>query len=239
MESSEPAQVGTADAEPARGEPPRSLPRGRHKLDAGVVAASQRARLVEAIVEACAQKGYAAVTVADVVGRAGVSRKTFYEQFENKEDCFLAAYDDGVAWLQREIAAAVSAGRSWQERLRAACETYIESLASCPAFARFFLVEAVAAGGRIHERRDAAFDVFIELYRELHSQARKQWPQIPPVERDILVALIGSIAELSRTTVNSGGPDALRDITDTLVKISWTFLRGLESPPGVADRPPV
>ena len=75
---------------------PSRLPSGRHGLTRDVVVASQRTRLVDAMAQIVAEKGYPATTVADVVERAGVSRRTFYEQFADKEACFLAAYDAGL-----------------------------------------------------------------------------------------------------------------------------------------------
>src|SRR6516164_1797887 len=72
------------------------LPRGRHAAPRPVVREVQRVRMLAAMVQAVAEKGYARVAVTDVVERAGVSRKTFYEQFANKDDCFLAAYDATV-----------------------------------------------------------------------------------------------------------------------------------------------
>src|SRR5438270_860325 len=79
------------------------LPRGRHAAPRAVVRETQRARMLEAMVQAVAEKGYAHVAVADVIERAGVSRKTYYEQFANKEGCFLAAYDAGVDALLHAI----------------------------------------------------------------------------------------------------------------------------------------
>src|SRR4051794_32391335 len=87
-------------------EVPRSLPRGPHGLAREVVAASQRGRLIDAIAHVVAEKGYARTTVADVIERAGVSRKTFYEHFRDKETCFLAAYDTGVEVLLATMRAA-------------------------------------------------------------------------------------------------------------------------------------
>jgi AcrR family transcriptional regulator len=72
---------------------PRKLPRGTHGLDPSLVAASQRTRLLEATGRAVADKGYAATTIEDIVRGAGVSKKTFYEHFSDKLDCFLAAYE--------------------------------------------------------------------------------------------------------------------------------------------------
>ena len=71
----------------------RRLPRGAHGLDPGVVAASQRTRLLEAVGRAVAERGYAAATIDDIVRGAGVSKKTFYEHFRDKEGCFVAAYE--------------------------------------------------------------------------------------------------------------------------------------------------
>jgi AcrR family transcriptional regulator len=78
---------------------PRVLPRGPHRLAREVVDASQRGRLLDAMAHAVAEKGFGAVSVADVIARAGVSRKTFYVYFRDKLDCFLAAYDVGVEVL--------------------------------------------------------------------------------------------------------------------------------------------
>src|SRR5262249_28796564 len=82
------------------------LPAGRHKLPREFVVRSQRDRLLDAMAQACAAEGYGRATVAAVIARAGVSRKTFYEQFSDREDCFLAAYDAIVSqFIERVIAA--------------------------------------------------------------------------------------------------------------------------------------
>src|SRR4051812_4425661 len=87
-------------------------------------AADQRARLLDAITRVVVRKGYARATVADVVEVAGVSRRTFYEQFADKEACFLAAYEAAGAAVVADIAAAVEqlGGARWQERLHCALE---------------------------------------------------------------------------------------------------------------------
>src|SRR5213080_4602099 len=84
----------------------RPLPRGPHGLERDVVLASQRGRMLGAMADAVASKSYAATTVADVVAGAGVSRKTFYEHFRDKEECFLAAFDAGVGLVLEAITAA-------------------------------------------------------------------------------------------------------------------------------------
>src|SRR6476659_5078578 len=103
--------------------PIRPLPRGPHSLSRDEVVASQRGRMIEAMAETVAEKGYAATTVADVVARAGVSRKTFYEHFADREECFLAAYDAAVDALFARVAERVATGApegdDWQGRVRA------------------------------------------------------------------------------------------------------------------------
>src|SRR4051794_17675081 len=136
-------------------DPPRVLPRGRHRIGREVVLASQRGRLIEGIVAAVAEKGNAAATVGDVVGRAGVSRKTFYEHFTDKLECFLAAYDAGVEVLLANMQAAWEGPGSFAERQQAAVDAFLRTLVAAPDFARTFLIEALAAGPAALERRAA------------------------------------------------------------------------------------
>ena len=88
----------TPDTAPAR------LPRGRHGLSREEVVESQRGRLLRAMADAVADKGYAETSVAEVIARAGVSRETFYEQFSSKEDCFHDTFDAAGAILLGRIA---------------------------------------------------------------------------------------------------------------------------------------
>src|SRR5262249_53431209 len=131
------------------------LPRGRHAAPRPVVREVQRARMLDAMVHAVAEKGYARVVVADVIERAGVSRKTFYEQFSNKEDCFLAAYDAGGASLAAGMAEGLAPpAPDWLAGAGRAVEAYLDQMAASPAFARAFLIEALGAGPAALERRD-------------------------------------------------------------------------------------
>ncbi|MEJ7893244.1 MAG: helix-turn-helix domain-containing protein [Solirubrobacteraceae bacterium] len=134
----------------------RPLPRGPHRLAREEVLASQHGRMVDAIAEVVALRGYNAATVADVVERAGVSRKTFYEHFRDKEDCFLAAYETGVEILMATMRAA---GDDHRSRIGA----YLATLAAEPAFARTFVIEVGAAGPRALERRQAVHEAFAAL----------------------------------------------------------------------------
>src|SRR5215212_8995752 len=129
-------------------------------------AGAQRARLLEGMTQAVADKGYADATVADVVRAARVSRGTFYAQFGSKEECFLEAYRHGVEVLEGRIDAAVrDAGGDWRAQLRAGLRAFLDCLAAEPAFARTWLLEIHAAGPSAQVARDATLRRFAERYR--------------------------------------------------------------------------
>src|SRR3954468_10019138 len=180
------------------GAAPRPLPRGPHNLARGDVLASQRVRMLEAMAETVAAKGYGATTVGDVVGGAGVSRKTFYEHFRDKEECFLAAFDAGVDTLLEAITAARPQPEddTWLGLMRARVRAYLETLASQPAFARTFLIEVFAAGPHALDRRAEVLRRFAQLFRDLHDEARRQFPEVQPVPERIYVAAVGGVNEL-------------------------------------------
>jgi AcrR family transcriptional regulator len=136
------------------------LPHGRHGLSREQVAESQRRRILRAMAEAVAERGYAATPVAEVLRRAGVSRETFYEQFANKEECFLAAYEAGVGIVLEATGVAASADREREGVLDAVLHSYLTTLASDPAIARTFMVEVYAGGEAALARRAEVQDRF-------------------------------------------------------------------------------
>jgi AcrR family transcriptional regulator len=113
-----------------------------------------------------AEKGYAATTVADLTKRAGISRTTFYELFEDKEACFLAAYDNAVDVLVRRISVAYEAQERWPDRARAGLATLLEALAADPAQARLALVDVSAAGPAAQRRFRAAVQRLTPFFDE-------------------------------------------------------------------------
>lgn len=141
-------------------------PRGRHGLPREVVVRSQRERLLEATIRVVAAKGYRATTVGDLTREAGVSRTTFYELFEDKEACFLAAYDNAVDVLMRRIVAAYEAEERWPNRARAGLAALLEALAAEPALGRLALVDIGAAGPAAQRRFRAAVQRLTPLFEE-------------------------------------------------------------------------
>ena len=113
-----------------------------------------------------AEKGYAATTVTDLTKEAGISRTTFYELFEDKEACFLAAYDRTVDVLVRRISAAYESEERWPDRARAGLRTLLELLAAEPAQAQLALVDIASAGPAAQRRFRAAVQRLTPFFDE-------------------------------------------------------------------------
>jgi AcrR family transcriptional regulator len=141
-------------------------PRGRHRLPPEVVARSQRERLLEAAVRVVAEKGYGAMTIGDLTKEAGVSRTTFYELYEDKEACFLAAYDNAVETLVRRVMKAYESKQGWPDRAAAGLAALLETLAQEPDLARLSLVDIGHAGPAAQRRYRAAIQRLIPLFDE-------------------------------------------------------------------------
>jgi AcrR family transcriptional regulator len=131
-----------------------------------VVSRSQRDRLLEAAVRVVAAKGYAAMTIGDLTREAGVSRTTFYELFDDKEACFLTAYDNAVEMLVRRVVAAYESAQSWPERAAAGLAALLAVLADEPALARLSLVDIGNAGPVAQRRYRAALQRLTPLFDE-------------------------------------------------------------------------
>jgi AcrR family transcriptional regulator len=204
----------------------RPLPRGPHRLAREVILASQRGRMLEAMAESVAGKGFASTTVADVVGRAGVSRKTFYEHFTDKEDCFLAAYDACVDILMTQVIDAREGIEDWGEAMRASLRGYLEVMAAEPALARTFFVEVLAAGPRALERRAEVHARFAELSRNLHEQMRRAHPELPRLPEPVFHAMVGAINELVFEYVRAGRTAELPELEDPILYLQVAVFAG-------------
>jgi len=205
------------------------LPRGRNAARREVVYASQRGRMLTAMVEAVAEKSYAHVAVADVIARAGVSRKTFYEQFADKEDCFLAAYDAGVDALVAAIDRAVA---GLEPNRLAAIETgvhvYLETLAANPAFAYTFHIEVLGAGQKALARRAAVHERFAAQLAAAHVGLRADLPEIRDVPAHTFPAAVGAVTELVTAHLIERGAESLPELGEAIADIEFALLIGRE-----------
>jgi AcrR family transcriptional regulator len=205
------------------------LPRGRSRLPAPAVLASQRARLLRAAIAAVASSGYATVTIADIVRQARVSRAAFYAHFSGKEDCFLAATRQGGQLLVGRVltaARAVPPHAPDEDVLRAGCRAFLRFLTDEPAFARVFYIDMPAAGPDAVERLHAANEQFAQINRAWHDRARDHHPEWPAVPADACLALAGATVELVRGMVSAGRTSSLPELEDTLVSLHLAVLAG-------------
>jgi AcrR family transcriptional regulator len=219
------ASQGGSLARTHEGKP--GLPRGRSRLPARTVQASQRDRLLRAVIAEAAESGYPAVTVAGIVRRAKVSRAAFYVHFTDKEDCFLAATHEGGQLLAARVLGATRAlprDAPDEETLRAACRAFLGFLADEPAFARVFHVDMPAAGPRAVERLDAAGRQFAEMTASWHTRARTRHPDWPAVPGEAYLALAGATAELVRSAVRAAQTHALPELEDIMVALHLAVL---------------
>ena len=191
---------------------------------------SQRNRINQAMIEVVAERGYPETRVVDVIGVAGVSRKTFYELFDSKEDCFLAAYDVLLGNLLEEAGNAFEgkSGAPWAERIGDALKALLEHLAAHPDEARFAIVEVLAAGPKALARRDAALRQFTGFLEAGRSESSVELPGI------ISLSIAGGINELLYSEILHGAvarlPSRLPDL------MFWVTLPFLGAEGAAAER---
>jgi AcrR family transcriptional regulator len=189
-----------------------------------------RARIFEAMARAVSERGYASTSVADVVSAGRISRRTFYEHFQDKEHCFLETYRTGCENGLAQIDAAVRSLEEpdWRTRLWVSLETYLEILAAEPHFARVLLIDVLGAGPQALEMRERVLGTYVEQYRGLRERARAEDPALPDVPDEFLRGLVGGIAELVQQCLldSSAGEvaDRLRKLTPTLVSFATAVL---------------
>ena len=190
------------------------------------MAGSQRVRLLDAVARVVADQGYGAATVADVIALAGVSRRTFYEHFPGLEDCFLAAYEDGMRGLFAAIRSAlVGVPRDdFALRTRVAIDAYLAAMASLPAAAWSFTVEVLGAGRRALEQRDWVMAQWVEQWRAFHQLRQRALPGLADVSGAQLLALVGGMEELVRDQLRRHGAASLPQIRKALCAFAASAL---------------
>lgn len=191
------------------------LPRGPHKLPRERVLASQRERILAAMLDRVAEKGYAATTVSDVVAMARVSRNAFYGLFRDKEDCYLAACDETWRVLQGSLYALASEG-SWVDTVREGIRVYLEFWQDQPRFAYAYLIELPVAGRRAQEQRDRAHADATRMWEALAALARRQHPELPPLPALTARVMAAGITEVVAQEIRAGRVDRLVDLEPEL-----------------------
>ncbi len=208
------------------GQPTYARPDGSPAPEPGSIRAStkatQRDRLVEAMIGLCAESGYTAVSVAQVSSRAGVSSATFYQQFEDKEDCLLAAYRAAVLRVFGEIPIELPNG-DWSGSARMVLEMILSGLERDPNAGRVLFVEALAGGGRLRAARERVLEVFERAAdQNLDGTTGASTVDIP------VTALVGAVRSIVSRYLRVHAEDRLPTLVDDLL----TWIASYEVPGG-------
>jgi AcrR family transcriptional regulator len=200
------------------------LPAGPGALAEPLVADSQRERILVAMAESCATRGFNGTTIADICKPAGVSRATFYELFKDKEDCFHAAMEVSLAEAMGRIVAVYSPDKPWATMVRDAAAAFLDLLASRPAFARMALVEAPASSER-------AYQLYASGKRVLQSLLDRG--RDDPVEEEAIPSSAGRAAlagaeSLIVGQILAGNAERLRELLPDIVYITTVPYLGQE-----------
>jgi AcrR family transcriptional regulator len=184
------------------------LPAGRHGFSREQVAHNQRERLIAGLATAVAEHGYNAVTITHITKAASVSRRVFYENFDGKEQCFLAAFDVVAEHVRELVAEAVAAAPDWPHQAVAAAREVLAFLASEPDLARLCLVESQSAGPEIAKRfHDAVRELVPPLERGRGERTSER--SLPPNTED---STIGALVSLGSRKVAAGEAARLEDL---------------------------
>ena len=184
------------------------LPAGRHGFTPEQVAHNQRERLIAGLAAAVAEKGYRAVTITDITKQARVSRRVFYANFEGKEECFLAAFEVVVGYIQELAAEASAPSDDWPTRAVAAARAVLRFFAAEPDLARLCLVESQAAGPAVAARFHGAVHGAVP-YLEQGRAERPEAHNLPPTTED---STLGALVLLASRKVAAGEAEQLEDV---------------------------
>lgn len=208
------------------------LPPGRHSVPAEEVARQQRLRLMAGMLDAVGEQGYVATSVADVLSRAGVSRRTFYEHFADKEACFLQAFDHVAGVCRDAVRASFTGHTRWRDALRAGLDVFLRTAAANPRVARACLVEILAVGHEGVRHRDTAMEPFQRFFET----GRNEAPEGVVIPDTVTETLVGGIVETVSTRVMRDEAERLPELLDSLVYWSLVpFVGPVEAMGDAAD----
>ncbi|HEX7244743.1 MAG TPA: TetR/AcrR family transcriptional regulator [Solirubrobacterales bacterium] len=218
--SSSPKSGGTATS--AEEYPPElsRLPPGRHGLPREFVVHNQRERLVAGLAEAIAENGYSGTTIAHITKHAAVSRRTFYEHFSSKDECFVAAYDTVMNELQERVTKGFEEAKDWPHAVRDGIAAMLEFLAAEPHLARLCMVEALVAGPVVVERYDAAIQSFVPYFQSgREGRPPEVLARLSPTTEE---ALVGGMVSLISRRIIAGKTEQLEELLPDLVEFTLT-----------------
>jgi AcrR family transcriptional regulator len=211
---------------------PRRLPRGRHALAPEQVLADQRARLLAAVPGVVAEHGYEAMSVADIVKRAAVSRNAFYKNFADKQECFAIAHEAGHERLLEFLKAPCKRGETVAERVENSLTAALEALSSDPDMARLLFVEAPSSAG---EEIALRYHRWLERYGALLRTVSPEGDSPAGAMAEMDQVIVGGIASRIASEVLKGGAAELTALKAPLVEYVLTFYGPSQPDPQAAE----
>jgi AcrR family transcriptional regulator len=208
------------------------LPPGRHGLPREFVAHNQRERLIAGLAEAIDENGYTGTTIAHITRHAAVSRRTFYEHFSSKDECFVAAYDTVMAELRERVAKAFEEEDDWPHAVKSGIGAMLHFLAAEPHLARLSMVEAVVAGPVMVERYDSAIQSFVPYFQSgREGRSPEVLARLNPTTEE---ALVGGMMSLISRRIIAGKTTELESLLPDLTEFTLTPYLGSEEAAAVA-----
>jgi AcrR family transcriptional regulator len=202
----------------------RPLP-GQEPLPREFISRHQQARIVAALARETAEKGYRAVTVADIVKRAKVSRKTFYENFASKEKCFLAAQEEAMATALERVVTASGTFKDWPQQVRAGLTAFLDYVAEEPTLARTCLVEALSAGPAAVKYHEESQQAFVSLFR----LGRNVSPETAELPDALEEATVGGVFWIVYQRLASGAEGEITSMLSELIEFTLVPYLGVET----------
>jgi AcrR family transcriptional regulator len=194
------------------------------------IAQHQRARIVAALAQETAEKGYRAVTVAHIVKRAGIARNTFYENFSSKEDCFLATQEFAMSAALERVVATAGEIDDWPQRVRAGLTAFLTYVGEEPALARTCMVEALSAGPASVRYYEESQQAFVSLFR-LGRDVSPHGGELPETLEE---ALIGGVFWIVYQRLTGPNPGQIGALLPELTEFILTPYLGADEASAVA-----
>jgi len=206
--------VGSATAAAAAGNPAVA--------DPVPVAAPFRLRLLDGLAASIGERGYRASTVADIVRNARTSKRTFYDQFASKEECFLELLRTDIEKLGQYIADAVEPEADWHHQIRQAVEAYVGHIESRPAVTLSWIRELPSLGAVARPVQRRGLQLLTTLLIDLSANPGFRRADLPPLTPPLAVILLGGLRELTALAVEDGR--SIREIVEPAVDASIALL---------------
>ncbi|SOD71017.1 TetR family transcriptional regulator [Jatrophihabitans sp. GAS493] len=202
----------------ATGFGPASRPRSTGTDEPG----SFRHRLLDGLAASIREKGFRDSTVADIVRNARTSRRTFYAEFNSREECYIALLTTVNELMKLQIAAAVDPAAPRETQIQRAIEAYVEAVVSEPEITLSWIRELPGLGAIAHEVQRSTLETIIELLLQLADNDQFRRDGAGPVSREMATLLLGGIRELTATIVEDGGD--IRGVTGVAVRAATLLL---------------